>query len=163
MPTFGIKLKKACILITLFIKQVALILILTLSIGVPLICVCVCIIFSVVYIWKNPKKNSVNNSYSNVTNRLPSNANTELNSARTDYRIFVSPSSNPSRSDIENINELNRRNNIQNDHQDNNQVPSYDTIVDQNEYSRYLAPLAFARPEDNPPAYRDILHKRACN
>ena len=64
----------------------------------------------------------------------------------------MSPSSNPSRSDIGNINELNRINNIQNDHQDNNQVPSYDTIVDQNEFGRYLALMAFADPEDNPPA-----------
>ena len=104
------------------------------------------------YVSKNSNRKSVSNISTYVAQQSPSNANTELNSARTDHQIFVSPSSNPSRSDIENINELNRRNNIQNDHQDNNQVPSYDTIVDQNEFSRYLAPMAFADPEDNPPA-----------
>ena len=83
---------------------------------------------------------------------MPSNANTELNSARTDYQIFMSPSSNPSRSDIGNINELNRISINHNDDHDINQVPSYDTIVDQNEFSIYLAPMTFADPEDNPPA-----------
>jgi hypothetical protein len=111
------------------------------------------------YVSKNSNRKSVSNISTYVAQQLPSNANTELNSARTDHQIFVLPSSNPSRSDFVNINELNRISNIQNDHQDNNQVPSYDTIVDQNEFSRYLAPLTFSVPEDNPPAYRDILQK----
>jgi hypothetical protein len=82
---------------------------------------------------------------------MPANA-----ARRRDYQIFMSPSSNPPRSDIENINGLNRITVTNSDNQDNNQVPSYDSIVDQNEYSRYLAPLAFSSPEDNPPVYSSI-------